>query len=121
MRDQQNRRREVGANLLKHFVEFGFQGSVETLAGLVEKQDLRRADQRARYGAALLLAPRNLVRLAPGDIGEPEFLEHLYEKRFGKTRPDVVVPIEEIARRDEKKKAAKREAKRLRAAGEGAP
>jgi len=28
----------------------------------------------------------------------PEFIEHLYEKRFGKTRPDVVMTIEERAR-----------------------
>lgn len=57
----------------------------------------------------------------PWKLPLPEFLEHLYEKSFGKTRPDIVVPIEEIARRQEKKKAAKREAKRLRAAGAGEP
>jgi hypothetical protein len=44
----------------------------------------------------------------------PEFVEHLYRKSFGKDRPDVVLPIEERARKDEQKKAAKREAKRLR-------
>ena len=32
-------------------------------------------------------------------------------KRFGKERPDVVLSIEEMAKRQEKKKAAKREAK----------
>ena len=45
----------------------------------------------------------------------PEFIEDLYRKRFGKQRPDVVVSIEEQARRKEEKKVAKREAKRLRA------
>jgi hypothetical protein len=41
----------------------------------------------------------------------PEFLESLYYKRFGKERPDVVLTLEEVARRQEEKKAARREAK----------
>jgi hypothetical protein len=40
-----------------------------------------------------------------------EFIEHLYEERFGKERPDVVLTIEEVARREAEKKARKREAK----------
>lgn len=44
----------------------------------------------------------------------PAFIEELYLKRFGKERPDVVHTIEERARLEEQKKAAKREAKRLR-------
>jgi hypothetical protein len=51
----------------------------------------------------------------PWKLPLPEFIEHLYRKRFGKDRPDIVVSIEERARMEEKKKAAKREAKRLRA------
>jgi hypothetical protein len=39
------------------------------------------------------------------------YIEHLYLKRFGKDRPDVVRSIEEKVRRDEEKKARKREAK----------
>ena len=39
-------------------------------------------------------------------------VEHLYSKRFGKERPDVVLSIEEKVRRDEEKKARRREAKR---------
>ena len=42
----------------------------------------------------------------------PDFIEHLYLKRFGKQRPDIVVTIEERARSEEEKQAAKREAKR---------
>jgi hypothetical protein len=52
-------------------------------------------------------------RAYPGPL--PIFIEDLYFKRFGKERPDVVLSIEEIARKQEEKKAAKREAKRLRA------
>ena len=39
------------------------------------------------------------------------YIEHLYSQRFGKERPDVVLSIEEKARRDEGKKARRREAK----------
>jgi hypothetical protein len=45
----------------------------------------------------------------------PEFIEHLYFKRFGKRRPNVVVSIEERARMEEDKKALKREMGRPRA------
>jgi hypothetical protein len=53
-------------------------------------------------------------RQEPWKAPLPEFIEHLYRKSFDKDRPDVVLSIEERARKDEKKKAAKREAKRLR-------
>jgi len=43
-----------------------------------------------------------------------EFIEHLYEKRFGKTRPDEVLTIEDMVRRDVEKKARKRAAKSQR-------
>ena len=39
------------------------------------------------------------------------YIEHLYSKRFGKERPDVVLSIEGKVRRDEEKKARRREAK----------
>jgi hypothetical protein len=51
--------------------------------------------------------------------GPPAHLHRgLYFKRFGKERPDVVLSIEGIARKQEEKKAAKREAKRLRGGSE---
>jgi len=40
-----------------------------------------------------------------------QYIEHLYFKRFGKERPDTVLSIEEKIRRDEAKKAQRREAK----------
>ena len=40
-----------------------------------------------------------------------EYIAHLYFKRFDKERPDIVFSIEEKIRRDEEKKALKREAK----------
>ncbi len=40
-----------------------------------------------------------------------QYIEHLYRKRFGRDRPDVVLSIEQKIRRDEEKKADKREAR----------
>jgi len=48
-----------------------------------------------------------------------QFIEHLYFQRFGKERPDIVLSIEEKFRKDEEKKARRREAK-LRARQTGA-
>jgi hypothetical protein len=41
----------------------------------------------------------------------PVFIEELYRRRFGRTRPELVLSIEEHARQQEKKRAEKREAK----------
>ncbi len=57
----------------------------------------------------------------PWKLPLPQFIEHLYEKRFGKSRPDVVLSIEDRARWQEKKKGARREAKRPQAGTEGEP
>ncbi len=61
--------------------------------------------------------PKNLGKLAnhdqePWKLPLPQFIENLYHKRFGKYRPNDVVPIEERARQLAAKKATKREAKR---------
>ncbi|HKV07134.1 MAG TPA: hypothetical protein VJ725_03285 [Thermoanaerobaculia bacterium] len=56
-------------------------------------------------------------RQEPWKAPLPEFLENLYFKRFGKERPDVVLSIEEVARRQEEKKAARREAKQRASTG----
>jgi hypothetical protein len=90
------------------------------------RQRHRLSHAHVQMARELGMNPKKLGKLdnhrqEPWKLPLPEFLEHLYEKRFGKTHPDVVVSIEDVARRDEAKKAAKREAKRLRAAGEGAP
>jgi hypothetical protein len=51
-----------------------------------------------------------------------EFIEHLYVKRFGGKRPEVVMSVEERARTDAAKRAARKEAKRrARAAGDRPP
>jgi len=50
----------------------------------------------------------------PWKIPRRQYIEHLYFKRFGKERPDLVLSIEEKIRRDKEKKAQKREAKLCR-------
>jgi len=51
----------------------------------------------------------------------PQFIEHLYFKRFGRERPEVVMSVEERARAREAKRAARKEARRsTRAAGSSA-
>jgi hypothetical protein len=49
----------------------------------------------------------------------PELIERLYANRFGRRRPDVVVSIEESARREEHRKAQEPEMKRRRTGEDG--
>jgi hypothetical protein len=50
----------------------------------------------------------------PWKLSLPAFIEPLYRKRFGKDRSDVIYSIEDRARNLQRKKAARREARRLR-------
>jgi hypothetical protein len=59
-------------------------------------------------------------RQEPWKVPLPEFIEHLYEKRFGKTRPDVVKTIEEAARASTAKEAARKARKKERRAARDA-
>ena len=47
----------------------------------------------------------------------PVFIEDIYLKRFGKTRPDDVKSIEQYAKIQEKKKAERRKRKQLKKQG----
>ena len=77
VRDEQHGDTEVVAlTSRKHCVEFGAELSVEAARGFVEQQQFRRADQRARDRAALLLPAGELMRPAAGDLGEVEALQH---------------------------------------------
>ncbi len=60
--------------------------------------------------------PGKLGKLANHDqeswkIPLKQYIEHLYFKRFGRERPEIVLSIEEIARRKEQKKILGRETK----------
>jgi hypothetical protein len=53
-------------------------------------------------------------RQEPWKAPLPVFIEELYLKRFGKSRPDEVMTIEERSAREMAKRIAKKEEKRLR-------
>ena len=55
-------------------------------------------------------------RQEPWKASLPEFIEHLYEKRFGRPRPEEVLSIEERAKRQAAKKAHKKTQKAVRGA-----
>jgi hypothetical protein len=78
------------------------------------------ARQRHRLSHAQVQMARELG-MNPGKLGKldnhdqepwkmplPLFIEHLYEKRFGRKAPEVVLPIEQIAARQQNKKAERR-------------
>lgn len=72
------------------------------------------------------LNPKKLGKLdnhdqEPWKAPLPQFIEHLYVKRFGRERPDVVMSIEDRARAQHAKKAARKEAKRRAREEEGVP
>lgn len=47
----------------------------------------------------------------PWKLPLAEFIEELYQKRFGKPGPDNVRPIEEVARAEEKKRSERKQRK----------
>jgi len=49
----------------------------------------------------------------------PQFIEHIYFKRFGKTAPDSVISIEEHLAEDQRKKQEKNARKQAEAAAAG--
>ena len=73
------------------------------------------------------LNPKKLGKLdnhreEPWKAPLPQFIEHLYFKRFGRERPEFVVSVEERARAKEAKRAVRKEARRrLRARETGCP
>src|SRR5205823_5101940 len=54
---------------------------VEVRERLVEEQDLRLDDERARHGDALLLSARQLIRLPVAEAGEPDELQRVVDLR----------------------------------------
>jgi hypothetical protein len=56
----------------------------------------------------------------PWKIPLPEFIEHLYEKRFGRTRPEMVLTLEERAKQQAAKRSEMKSRKAQRRATESA-
>lgn len=79
----------------------------------------RLSDAHVQMARELGMNPRKLGNLdhrgrEPWKFPLGAFIEELYAKRLGKRRPDVVVSIEERARRIQQKRAARTETRRLR-------
>ncbi|MCA9645153.1 MAG: hypothetical protein H6718_29850 [Polyangiaceae bacterium] len=53
-------------------------------------------------------------RQEPWKAPLPDFIEHLYERSFGRRRPETVLTLEQVARERTKKARARREAKKQR-------
>ncbi len=76
----------------------------------------RLSHAQVQMARELGMNPRKLGKLdnhdqEPWKMPLPNYLEHLYQKRFGRERPEVILSIEEKIRRDEAKKARRREGK----------
>ena len=72
------------------------------------------------------LNPKKLGGLAkykqePWKAPLPQFIENLYEKRFGRSRPERVLSIEERAKELARKKAERKQARAARRASEATP
>lgn len=90
-------------------------------AWIVARQRHRLSHAHVQMARELGMNPTRLGsidnhRQEPWKAPLPEFIEHLYEKRFGKTRPDVVKTIEEAARASTAKEAARKARKKARRA-----
>jgi len=85
-------------------------------AWIVARKRHRLSHAHVQMARELGMNPRKLGKIdnhhqEPWKMPLRDFIEYLYEKRFGKTRPDTVLSIEDVARRDAEKKARKREAR----------
>jgi hypothetical protein len=73
----------------------------------------RLSHEQVQMARELGLNPRKLGKLdnhrqEPWKLPLPAFIEQLYRKRFGKDRPDVVLPLEDRSRLHEQKKTVGR-------------
>ena len=81
----------------------------------------RLSHAHVQMARELGMNPKTLGKLdnhdqEPWKLPLPLYIDHLYEKRFGRTRPEVVMSIEERVKLDAKKRAAQKERKAQRRA-----
>lgn len=88
-------------------------------AGLQAWIDARRRHRlshaQVQMARELGMNPRKLGKVdnhrqEPWKAPLPEFIEHLYRKRFGRDQPETVVSIEERVRQSKQQKVARRAA-----------
>ncbi len=88
---------------------------------IVARKRHRLSHAHVQMARELGMNPKTLGKLdnhdqEPWKLPLPQFIEHLYEKRFGRTRPEVVTSIEERVKVEAKKRAARKERKAQRRA-----
>ena len=84
---------------------------------IVARRRFHLSHAHVEMARELGMNPRKLGKLdnhdqEPWKAPLPQFIEHLYLKRFGRQRPAVVMSVEERARSWNAKKAARKEARR---------
>lgn len=91
--------------------------SQDALNWIEARKRHRLSHAHVQMARELGMNPKKLGKLdnhrqEPWKAPLPQFIEHLYFKRFGKERPENVMSIEERARAKEAKRAARKEARR---------
>lgn len=81
------------------------------------RRRLRLTHAHVQMARELGMNPKELAKLddhrqEPWKAPLPQFIEMLYLKRFGRERPQLVMPLEERVRVQAAKKAARRDRKR---------
>lgn len=89
------------------------QPSQKTQAWLEARKRHRLSHAQVQMARELGMNPNKLGKLdnhdqEPWKIPLKQYIEHLYVKRFGKERPDIVLSIEEKTHREQEKKARRR-------------
>ena len=81
------------------------------------RKRFRLSHAHVQMARELGMNPRKLGKLnnhhqEPWKAPLPVFIEHLYSRRFGRERPEKIMPVEEQAATQHARKAARKEAKR---------
>ncbi len=84
---------------------------------IVARKRFRLSHAHVQMARELGMNPRKLGKIdnhdqEPWKLPLPQFIEHLYFKRFGRERPQVVKSVEERARAQKAKKTARKEVRR---------
>jgi hypothetical protein len=88
------------------------------------RKKFRLSHAQVQMARELGLNPQRLGKLdnqdqEPWKMPLPQFIKHLYRKRFGRDCPAVVMPIEEKVEIDRRKKLARRDTKLVESKGTG--
>lgn len=91
--------------------------SANNSAWIEARKRHRLTDAHVQMARELGMNPKKLGKIdnhkqEPWKAPLPEFIESLYAKRFGKTRPDVVKSVEARAKDQQAKKDARKERRR---------